>query len=124
MERKLMNRRSLLAQSARSAILMNITKGVTLFEKNANKILFPASLTKLMTILIIFQMLRMESIQLSDRVKISSQAASMKGSNIGLKPSELVMVEDLIKGLILASANDAAVALAEYIAGTEAEFVQ
>ncbi|PLT27786.1 D-alanyl-D-alanine carboxypeptidase family protein [Peribacillus deserti] len=112
-----------LAKNAKSAILMNINTGEVLFEKNMNKRLPPASLTKIMTLLIIFEQLGMGSITLKDKVKQSPNAESIRGSRVKFYPKEEISVEDLIKCIVIASANNAAVCMAEYIAGSLQEFV-
>lgn len=106
-----------------SCILMDAKTGRILFEKNADEALPPASVTKVMTMLLIFEALDAGTIKLSDMVQASEHAASMGGSQIYLKVGEEMSVDDLLKSLIVASANDAAVALAEYISGSEEAFV-
>ena len=106
-----------------SCILMDAKTGRVLFEKNADEALPPASVTKVMTMLLVFEALDAGTIKLSDMVQASENAASMGGSQIYLKVGEEMSVDDLLKSLIVASANDAAVALAEYIAGSEESFV-
>ena len=106
-----------------SCILMDAKTGRVLFEKNADEALPPASVTKVMTMLLVFEALDAGTIKLSDMVQASENAASMGGSQIYLKVGEEMRVDDLLKSLIVASANDAAVALAEYIAGSEESFV-
>ena len=108
---------------AHSAILIEADTGEVLFEKNADEALPPASVTKVMTMLLVFEALDAGTIKLSDMVQASENAASMGGSQIYLKVGEEMSVDDLLKSLIVASANDAAVALAEYIAGSEESFV-
>lgn len=106
-----------------SCILMEASTGRVLFEKNADEALPPASVTKVMTMLLVFEALDAGVIKLSDMVQASERAASMGGSQIYLKVGEEMSVDDLLKSLIVASANDAAVALAEHIAGSEESFV-
>ncbi len=106
-----------------SCILMDAKTGRVLYEKNADEALPPASVTKVMTMLLVFEALDAGTIKLSDMVQASEHAASMGGSQIYLEPGEEMSVDDLLKSLIVASANDAAVALAEYISGTEEAFV-
>ncbi len=106
-----------------SCILMDAKTGRILFEKNADEALPPASVTKVMTMLLIFEALDAGTIKLSDMVQASEHAASMGGSQIYLKVGEEMSVDDLLKSLIVASANDATVALAEYISGSEEAFV-
>lgn len=106
-----------------SCILMDAKTGRILFEKNADEALPPASVTKVMTMLLVFEALDAGTIKLSDMVQASEHAASMGGSQIYLKVGEEMSVDDLLKSLIVASANDATVALAEYISGSEEAFV-
>ena len=108
---------------ALSCILMDAKSGRVLYEKNADEALPPASVTKVMTMLLVFEALDAGTIALSDMVQASENAASMGGSQIYLKVGEEMSVDDLLKSLIVASANDAAVALAEHISGSEAAFV-
>ncbi|RIX53427.1 D-alanyl-D-alanine carboxypeptidase [Paenibacillus nanensis] len=112
-----------LAPSARSAILMDAESGTVIFEKNSHDRLPPASITKIMTLLLVMEALDEGKIKLTDQVQTSENAASMGGSQIFLEPGEEMSVEDMIKGIALASGNDASVAMAEKIAGTEAQFV-
>ncbi|MFD0711095.1 D-alanyl-D-alanine carboxypeptidase family protein [Paenibacillus sp. GCM10027626] len=113
-----------LAPSARSAILMDQGTGTIIYEKNSNDKLPPASITKVMTMLLVMEALDEGVIKLTDKVKTSEYAASMGGSQIFLEPGEEMTVDEMLKGIALASGNDASVALAEKIAGTEAEFVK
>ncbi|WP_256710489.1 D-alanyl-D-alanine carboxypeptidase family protein [Paenibacillus sp. FSL H8-0548] len=112
-----------LAASARSAILMDADSGTVIFEKNSHDKLPPASITKIMTLLLIMEALDDGKIKLTDKVQTSEYAASMGGSQIFLEPGEEMSVEDMIKGIALASGNDASVAMAEKLAGTEQQFV-
>ncbi|WP_173916243.1 D-alanyl-D-alanine carboxypeptidase family protein [Halobacillus sp. Marseille-Q1614] len=112
-----------LASAASSAILMEKNSGMTLFDKNANKELPPASMTKIMTMLIIMEELEKGRLKLDEMVRVSEHAASMGGSQIFLEAGEEMSVEDLLKGIAVASGNDASVAMAERIAGSEEEFV-
>ncbi|WP_313997808.1 D-alanyl-D-alanine carboxypeptidase family protein [uncultured Paenibacillus sp.] len=113
-----------LAPSARSAILMDADSGTIIFEKNSYERLPPASITKIMTMLLVMEALDEGRLKLTDKVATSEYAASMGGSQIFLEPGEEMTVQDLLKGIALASGNDASVALAEKIAGTEQEFVR
>ena len=108
----------------KSAILMEATTGTILYEFNADTPLPPASVTKIMTLLLVMEEIDKGNLNYSDTVTTSSYAASMGGSQIYLKEGEQMSVEDLIKSVVIASANDAAVALAEHICGSEALFVQ
>ena len=108
----------------RSAILMEAKTGKILYEKNANEALPPASVTKVMTLLLVMEAIESGKLSFSDTVTASAHACSMGGSQIYLKEGEEMSVEDLVKSVVIASANDAALALAEHIAGTEAAFVK
>lgn len=112
-----------LAPSARSAILMDADSGTVIYEKNSHDKLPPASITKIMTLLLIMEALDDGKIKLTDKVQTSEYAASMGGSQIFLEPGEEMTVDDMIKGIALASGNDASVAMAEKLAGTEQQFV-
>lgn len=109
---------------AKSAILMEQTTGKILFEYNSDERLSPASVTKIMTLLLIYESVENGKIKWEDMVTVSEYASSMGGSQIFLEPMEQQTVKDLTKSIAIASANDAAVAMAEHIAGTEAEFVK
>ena len=113
-----------LSISSKSAILMDVGSGQILYEKNAHDKLPPASVTKVMTMLLICEALDSGKITLDDSVQISENAASMGGSQIFLKAGEKMKVEDLLKGIAIGSGNDATVAMAERIAGTEEAFVK
>lgn len=113
-----------LAPQAVSAILMEASTGTILFEKNAHKKLPPASITKIMTMLLIMEAVEEGRITLDEQVRVSEHAASMGGSQIFLEPGEQMSVRDLLKGIAVASGNDASVAMAEHIAGTEEAFVE
>lgn len=108
---------------AKSAILIEPTTGKILFEQNPDERLALASVTKIMTILLIYEAIDQEKIKWDDMVTISEHAAHMGGSQIFLEPGEQQTVLDLTKSIIIASANDAAVAMAEYVAGSEESFV-
>ncbi|PTM58601.1 D-alanyl-D-alanine carboxypeptidase family protein [Desmospora activa] len=112
-----------LAPDARSAILLDADTGTILYEKNSDESLPPASVTKIMTMLLIIEALDHGKISFDDSVRISEHAASMGGSQIYLEPGEAMTVKDLFKAVAVGSANDASVALAEHIAGTEEAFV-
>ena len=109
--------------NCRSAILIEAETGKTLFEMNADKKLPPASVTKIMTLLLVMEAIEQGSLKLNDVLTCSSNAASMGGSQVYLKEGEKMLVEELIKCVVIASANDAAVMLAEAIAGSEESFV-
>ena len=108
--------------TAKAYVVMDALSGAVIAKKNAQQRLAPASLTKLMTLYITFLALQNGQIKLSDTVHISRKAWKMSGSRMFLKPGERVSVQDLIQGIIVASGNDACVALAEFIAGNEASF--
>ena len=108
---------------AKSAILMEISTGRVLYEKNADEALPPASVTKIMTMLLVVEAIDSGVISLSDMVTASTNASKMGGSQIYLKEGEQMSVDDLFKSLTVASANDAAVALAEHLCGSEEAFV-
>lgn len=112
-----------LTVSAPSAVLMH-PSGKVLFEKNAHEPLAPASVTKVMTLLLIMEALDSGAIALDDMVTGSAHAASMGGSQIWLKEGEQLTVDEMIKCIVVASANDCAVAMAEHIAGSEEVFVE
>mgnify|MGYP002529096238 CR=1 FL=1 len=112
-----------LTPKATSSILIEASTGKVLYEKDADKKLAPASLTKIMTMLLTMESLESRKINYNDKVLISKNAASMGGSQIFIEANSRVSVKDLIRGISIASANDAAVALAEKIGGTEANFI-
>ena len=109
--------------SAPSALLMEASTGQVIYEKNADEPMPPASVTKVMTLLLIFDALEEVKISLEDEVTTSEYAASMGGSQVFLEPGEVQTVVTMIKCIAVASANDACVAMAEYICGSEEEFV-
>lgn len=113
-----------MAASARSAILMDADSGTVIYEKNSHVQLPPASITKIMTMLLVMEALDQGKLKLTDPVQTSEYAASMGGSQIFLEPGEEMSVNDMLKGVALASGNDASVALAEKLAGSEEEFVR
>ncbi|MCH5191411.1 MAG: D-alanyl-D-alanine carboxypeptidase [Oscillospiraceae bacterium] len=109
--------------SATSAILMEMSTGKVLLSKNPDEKLPPASITKVMTLLLVMEALDSGKIALEDTVTASKNASSKGGSQIWLKEGEQMTVHELIKATAVASANDACTALGEYIAGNEASFV-
>lgn len=113
-----------LAPESSSAILMERDTGEILFEKNSDEQLPPASMTKIMTMLLIMEALDKGKIAYDDLVRTSERAASMGGSQIFLEPGEEMTVNDLLKAIAVASGNDASVAMAEHLAGSEEEFVR
>lgn len=109
---------------AKSAILMDYNTGQILYEQKSNEKLHPASITKIMTLLLGMEALESGKIALTDEVRISAHASSMGGSQLWLEEGEIQTVEDIFKAVTLRSANDASVALAEHIAGSEEIFVK
>lgn len=112
-----------LAENAKSAILLEPTTGEIIFEKNSHEKLHPASMTKMMSMLLIIEAIENGVISWDEMVTVSENASSMGGSQILLEVGEQMSVEDLFKGIAVASGNDAVVAMAEKIGGTEAIFV-
>lgn len=112
-----------LASNAKSAIIMEPTTGKVIFEKNSNERLEPASMTKIMTLLLTFEAIDNGKISLDDMVTISKRAADMGGSQMFLEAGSNIRLEEIIKGVSIASANDGAIALAEYIGGSVENFV-
>ncbi len=113
-----------LAEKALSAIVIERDTGEVLYEKNSNKALPPASMTKIMTMLLIMEAIDEGKLKYEDMVTVSEYAASMGGSQVFLEPGEQMSVDDLLKAIAVASGNDAAVAMAEHIGGSEEEFVK
>ncbi len=112
-----------LASNAKSGIIMEPTTNKVIFEKNSHERLEPASMTKMMTLLLTFEALDNGKISLDDMVHISKVAAAMGGSQMFLEENSNIRLEEIIKGVSIASANDGAVALAEYIGGSVENFV-
>lgn len=110
--------------TAQAAVLMEGSTGKVIYSKNANQELRPASITKIMTLLLIFEAIESGQITLTDSVPVSEHAASMGGSQVYLEPFETQDVNTMIKCISIASANDASVAMAELIAGSEEAFVK
>ncbi|GAA0458579.1 D-alanyl-D-alanine carboxypeptidase family protein [Alkalibacillus silvisoli] len=113
-----------LVESAKSAILLEVDTGTVLYDKDPHEELPPASMTKLMSMLLIMEELDEGALTLDETIQVSEYAASMGGSQIYLEPFEEMTVEDLLKAVAIASANDATVALAERISVTEQSFVE
>ncbi|MFD2617696.1 D-alanyl-D-alanine carboxypeptidase family protein [Terrilactibacillus laevilacticus] len=111
------------AEQMKSAFVIEKETGKVLFTKDSNKELPPASMTKIMTLLLIFKGLDRHDFSLKDKVSVSEHAASMGGSQVFLEPGETMTVDEMLKAITIASANDASVAMAEYIAGSEKDFV-
>ena len=110
--------------SSKSAYLVEADSGMVLYEKDALKEMAPASITKIMTLLLIFEALDLGNIKMEDKVRVSAHAASMGGSQVFLEENEEQTVEDMIKCISIASANDACVAMAEHISSSEEAFVK
>lgn len=106
-----------------SAILMEASTGTIIYEKNANEQFRPASITKIMTLLLIFDALAEKKLTLDDTVTVSEYASGMGGSQVYLEPGETQTVDTMIKCISVASANDACVSMAEHLCGSETEFV-
>ena len=113
-----------LAENAKSAIMIEATTGEILYKKNEKERLAPASMTKIMSLILIMENIESGKLKWNDIVVTSNYASSMGGSQVFLKPNEIMSVEDLVKAICVASANDATVAMAEKIAGTEKAFVK
>ena len=109
---------------APSVMLMEVSTGTILFQKNAQEQRSPASITKIMTLLLIFEELEKGTVTMEEEVVTSAYAKSMGGSQVFLEEGEKQTVETMIKCIVVASGNDASVAMAEHIAGSEAEFVK
>ena len=112
-----------LAEDSRSAILIERDTGTVLYDKNSHEKLPPASMTKIMTMLLIMEALDKGQLKMDEKVRTSEYAASMGGSQIFLEPGEEMTVKEMLLGIAIASANDASVALAERISGSEEAFV-
>ncbi|MBP3387672.1 MAG: D-alanyl-D-alanine carboxypeptidase, partial [Clostridia bacterium] len=110
-------------QKVKSSILMEYSTGKILYNKNEHEKLPIASVTKIMSTLLVMEAIDSGRIKYTDQVTVSEHAASMGGSQIFLEPNETMSVEDLLKSLVVSSANDATLALAEHIYGSESSFV-
>ena len=117
------NNASPLSLNVKSAVLMEASTGKVLYESNAHVKYPPASITKIMSLLLVMEAIDSGKIKLTDMVTCSAYAASMGGSQIWLEPGEKMSVDDLLKATAVNSANDATVALGEYVAGSEQAFV-
>jgi len=116
--------KSSLKVEAKSALLVEPVSGVILFEQNSHQKLAPASVTKIMTMLLAMEAIDSGKVKLSDKVTVSENAKKMGGSSMILDTGEIRTVEELLKGIAIASGNDAAVAVAEYLGGSEEAFVE
>ena len=112
------------AIDAKASLLMEASTGKILAQQNSDTALPPASVTKVMTLLLIYDAVHNGKVKWTDNVTVSEHAASMGGSQIFLEPNEVQTVEVLTKSIAIASANDAAVAMAEFIGGSEDAFVE
>ena len=110
--------------AGKSALLMDVATGTILYEKNAHEKLAPASVTKVMTLLLIMEAIDSGKIRWDDTVTASETAAGKGGSQVYLKEGETMTVEEMVKSIAVSSANDCACAMAEHIAGSEAAFVE
>ena len=108
---------------AKSALLMDVETGTVLLEYNADEKLYPASVTKVMTILLVAEAIADNKITLADRVTCSENAATKGGSQIWLEPGESMTVDELLRATVIGSANDAATLLGEYVSGSEEAFI-
>jgi serine-type D-Ala-D-Ala carboxypeptidase (penicillin-binding protein 5/6) len=113
-----------LVDNAKSAVLIERDTGTVLYNKNSNEMLPPASMTKIMTMLLVMEAIDLGKIKWDEKVRTSEYAASMGGSQIFLEPGEEMTTEEMLKGIAIGSANDASVAMAERIAGSEDAFVE
>ena len=109
--------------AAKSAVLMDVETGTVLYEQNAHEPLAPASVTKVMTMLLIMEAIDSGKITWDDSVTASETAAAKGGSQVFLKAGETMSVSDMVKSIAVSSANDCACAMAEHIAGSESAFV-
>ncbi|WP_066047410.1 D-alanyl-D-alanine carboxypeptidase family protein [Robertmurraya korlensis] len=113
-----------LVDNAKSAVLTERDTGTVLYNKNSDEMLPPASMTKIMTMLLIMEAIDLGKIKWDEKIRTSEYAASMGGSQIFLEPGEEMTTEEMLKGIAIGSANDASVAMAERIAGSEEAFVE
>lgn len=113
-----------LAEKVKSAILIERDTGTVLYEKNSQEQLPPASMTKIMTMLLIMEAIDKGKLTMEEKIRTSEYAASMGGSQIFLEPGEEMTTKQMLEGIAIASGNDASVAMAERLAGSEEEFVK
>lgn len=112
-----------LAVNASAAYLIEASSGTVIFEKNSSEQLYPASMTKMMGLLLVFEAIHNGKLSMSDRITTSAHAASMGGSQVYLEENETMSLEEMLHAICIASANDAMVAVAEAIGGTHQGFV-
>ena len=112
-----------LIQNAKSGLLMEISTGTIIYEKNIYDRVSVASMTKMMGMILVMEALEDGKLRLDEKIKVSKNASGMGGSQIWLEEGEEILVSDLIKGIMMASANDGIVAIAERLGGTEEKFV-
>jgi D-alanyl-D-alanine carboxypeptidase len=110
------------ARDKDAALVMDASTGKILYGRNANEPRYPASLTKMMTLYILFEAIEKGETELYARMNVSPEAASQKPTRLGLRPGDILTVEDAIKALVIRSANDASVAIAEHLSGSEDRF--
>ncbi|MBQ8545870.1 MAG: D-alanyl-D-alanine carboxypeptidase [Clostridia bacterium] len=110
--------------NVKSAVLVDAETGTVLYKQNENERLAPASVTKIMTLLLVFEAIDKGALNYEDVLTVSENASSMGGSQVFLEPGEEMSVNDLLKSVIIASANDAALTLAEHVGGSEEGFVE
>ena len=108
---------------AKSALLMEPSTGKIIYEKNSHERFAPASVTKIMTMLLAMEAIDSGKIKLQDKITVSENSKKMGGSSMILETGEIRTVEEILKGIAIASGNDAAVAMAEYLGGSESAFV-
>ncbi len=108
---------------AKSAVLMDVSTGTVLLEYNGDEKLFPASVTKVMTLLLVAEAIENKKVSLTDKVACSENAASKGGSQIWLEPGEIMSVDELLRATVIGSANDAATLLGEHVSGSEEAFI-
>lgn len=113
-----------LTPNADAAILMEASQKEILYAKNENEKMYPASTTKIMTLILIFEAINNGTLKLDDPIRTSAYAASMGGSQVFLEEGEVLQANEMIKSIVIASANDCCVAMAEYLEGSSEAFVQ
>ena len=113
-----------LLNNAKAGLLLETSTGTIIYEKNIHERLAVASMTKMMGMILIMEALEDGKIRLDEKVKVSKNASSMGGSQIWLEEGEEMLVSDLLKGIMMASANDGIVCMAERVGGTEKKFVE